>query len=90
MGALNRVGDLFYRGDEWERAKAAYRQVLAQYPTETTRTAAARLALAEILYREERFREAIDLYEKELDLRSYQDPIYSSHGRLHPKVRRLR
>ncbi len=76
MGALNRVGDLFYRGDEWEGAKAAYRQVLVQYPVETTQTAAARLALAEILYRQERFREAIDLYERELALRSYQDPIY--------------
>jgi CHAT domain-containing protein/Tol biopolymer transport system component/Tfp pilus assembly protein PilF len=76
MGALNRVGDLFYRGDEWERAKAAYRQVLDQYRMAATQTAAARLALAEILYREERFREAIDLYEKELDLRSYQDPLY--------------
>jgi CHAT domain-containing protein/tetratricopeptide (TPR) repeat protein/Tol biopolymer transport system component len=76
MGALNRLGDLFYRGNEWERAKAAFRQVLAQYPIATTQTASARLALAEILYREERFREAIDLYEKELGLRSYQDHIY--------------
>jgi CHAT domain-containing protein/tetratricopeptide (TPR) repeat protein len=76
MGALNRAGDLLYAGDEWARAKAAYRQVLDEFPEVATQTAAARLALAEILYREERFRQALDLYEAELRLRPREDRIY--------------
>ncbi|MBI5016263.1 MAG: CHAT domain-containing protein [Deltaproteobacteria bacterium] len=76
MGALNRVGDLFFGADEWARAKAAYREVLQDFPVVATRTAAARLALAEILYREERYREAIDLYETEIGQRPEEDPIY--------------
>ena len=76
MGALNRAGDLLYAGDEWARAKAAYRQVLDEFPEVATQTAAARLALAEILYREERFRQALDLYEAELGLRPREDRIY--------------
>jgi CHAT domain-containing protein/tetratricopeptide (TPR) repeat protein/Tol biopolymer transport system component len=76
-GALNRVGDAYFATDEWDKAKSAYRQVLEQFPNATmTQTAAARLALAEILYREERFRQAIDLYESEIALRPYDDRIY--------------
>ncbi|QTA84553.1 CHAT domain-containing protein [Desulfonema magnum] len=75
-GALNRVGDLFFASDEWHKAKAAYYQVLEQFSKPTTQTAAARLSLAEILYREERFRQALDLYETELGLRAYEDNIY--------------
>ena len=52
MGAWNRIGDLAYRADEWARAKDAYRTVLDKFPPLTMPTAAARFALAEILYRE--------------------------------------
>ena len=45
-----------------------------QPPTQVT---AARLALAEILYREELFRQALDLYEKEMVYRPYEDRLYS-------------
>ncbi len=76
MGALNRVGDLLYAAEEWARAKAAYRQVLDEFPLVATQSAAARLALAEILYREERFRQALDLYEAELRVRPEEDRIY--------------
>jgi CHAT domain-containing protein/tetratricopeptide (TPR) repeat protein len=76
MGALNRAGDLLFAGNEWARARAAYRQVLDEFPETGAQTAAARLALAEILYREERFREALDLYETELRARPVEDRIY--------------
>lgn len=76
MGALNRVGDAYYRADEWAEAKSAYRQVLDVFPVATTQTAAARLALAEILFREERFREALDLYQAEIGIRGSEDRIF--------------
>ena len=75
MGALNRLGDLFFNAGEWSKAKPAYRQVIEQFSVSNTQTAAARLALAEILYREERFREALDLYEAEITLRPQDDHI---------------
>ncbi len=76
MGAWNRIGDIYFAADEWLRAKNAYRQVLERFPAISTQTAAARLALAEILYREERFRQALDLYEKEMNTRPYEDHLY--------------
>ena len=76
MGAWNRIGDIYFAADEWSRAKNAYRQVLERFPVVPTQTAAARLALAEILYREERFRQALDLYEKEMTLQPYEDYLY--------------
>jgi len=76
MGALNRIGDLYYETDELDQAKAAFVNVLDSYPVLTTQTAAARLSLAEILFREEQFRAAIDLYEKEISLRDSTDRIY--------------
>ena len=76
MGALNRIGDLYYASGDLVQAKAAYQNVLDAYPALTTQTAAARLSLAEILYREERFRAAIDLYEQEISLRDAGDRIY--------------
>ena len=76
MGAWNRIGDLHFADNEWDAAKEAYRQVLETFPTATTQTAAARLALAEILYREERFRQALNLYETEIAKRPYEDHIY--------------
>ncbi len=76
MGAWNRMGDIYFAADEWTRAKNAYRQVLDRFPVVPTQTAAARLALAEILYREERFRQALDLYEKEMTTRPYEDTLY--------------
>ena len=76
MGAWNRIGDLAYRGDDWVRAKDAYRTVLEQFPPVGTPTAAARFALAEILYREERFAEATALYEKEMEQHPEDAPLY--------------
>ena len=66
MGAWNRIGDLAYRANEWAKAKDAYRTVLDKFPPLVTPTAAARFALAEILYREERYAEATALYEKQM------------------------
>ena len=77
MAALNRVGDIYYDEDEWAQAKAAYREVLNNFLQINTQTAAARLALAEINYKEERFRKALDLYEKEMGKRKpYEDNVY--------------
>jgi len=76
IGALNRIGDLYFETDEWSRAKGAYHEVLERFPFASRQTAAARLALAEILYREERFRAALDLYETELGARNRSDHIY--------------
>ncbi len=74
--ALNRIGDLLYATDKWADAKRAYRQALEQFTDQTTQSAAARLSLAEIYYREDRFRQALDLYEKEISVRPYEDRIY--------------
>lgn len=79
LGALNRLGDVYYAADEWSKAKDAYRQALSgakDTPQVTTQLAAARLALAEILYREERFHQALDLYETEMASRPYEDRLY--------------
>ncbi len=76
MGALNRIGDLFYNADQPTSAKSAYRHVIDTWPILTTQTAAARLSLAEILFKEEQFRQAIDLYETEIHLRKTTDRIY--------------
>ena len=75
MGALNRIGDLFYSINEWTQAKAVYYQTLEQFKVVNTQTSAARLSLAEILYQEERFRQALDLYEAEIAQRPYEDNI---------------
>lgn len=75
-GALNRIGDLYYDAREYDKAKEAYTEVLRRFPGLTSQTAAARLSLAEIYYREERFRRALDLYEKELSVRPFDDRIY--------------
>ncbi|MDQ7834058.1 MAG: CHAT domain-containing protein [Humidesulfovibrio sp.] len=87
LGALNRLGDVYYASDEWSKAKDAYRQALdnanawqKQSPQNAsqvaTQVAAARLALAEILYREERFHQALDLYESEMASRPFEDRLY--------------
>lgn len=87
LGALNRLGDVYYAADEWSKAKDAYRQALdgansshqdtPQLSAQvSTQIAAARLALAEILYREERFHQALDLYETEMASRPYEDRLY--------------
>jgi len=76
MGAWNRSGDLAYRANEWARAKNDYRTVLEQFAPLPTPTAAARFALAEVLYREERYAEAIALYERELKEQPEDAPIY--------------
>jgi CHAT domain-containing protein/Tol biopolymer transport system component len=77
MGAWNRIGDLAYRANEWARAKDAYRTVLDKFPPLTTPTAAARFALAEILYREERYAEATALYEKQMAGLAEEAPLYN-------------
>ncbi len=74
--ALNRIGDLYYEADEWARAKSAFREVMKRFSGDDYSKAAAALALAEILYMEERFRQAIDLYERELKIRPEEDRIY--------------
>ena len=90
MGALNRMGDMAFQKGDWAQAKRWYREVLNRYkgPDKSsskheppctqlpTQVAAARLALAEILYREELFRQALDLYEKEMAFRPYEDRLY--------------
>ena len=76
MGGWNRIGDLAYKGGDWVRAKDAYRTVLEQFPPLATPTAAARFALAEILYREERYGEATSLYEKEMTQHPEDAPLY--------------
>jgi len=76
IGALIRMGDIYYNHNAWEKAKSVYTEVIETYPDYKYQTAPAKLALAEILYKEERFKKAIDLYEKEMDSRSYDDVIY--------------
>ncbi len=75
IGALNRIGDLYFSNDEWAKAKSAYQEVLDNFTYISTGTAAARLALAEIYYREERFKRALELYESEIQLRPREDEI---------------
>ncbi len=81
MGALNRMGDMAFQAGDWPQAKRWYREVLNEYARgeggrPPTQVAAARLALAEILYREELFSQALDLYEKEMAYRPYEDRLY--------------
>ena len=76
MGAWNRQGDVAYRANEWARAKDAYRTVLEKFPVIPTPTAAARFALAEVLYREERYAEATALYETEMSQQAEDTPLY--------------
>lgn len=76
MGAWNRQGDVAYRANEWARAKDAYRTVLEKFPVIPTPTAAARFALAEVLYREERYGEAKALYETEMNQQPEDTPLY--------------
>lgn len=79
LGAQNRLGDVYYAADEWAKAKDAYRQSIEsarETPQVATQLAAARLALAEILYREERFHQALDLYETEMAARPFEDRLY--------------
>ncbi len=76
MGAWNRQGDVAYRANEWAKAKDAYRTVLEKFPPVSSPTAAARFALAEVLYREERYAEAKSLYEIEMNERPEDTPLY--------------
>lgn len=76
MGGWNRQGDIAYRANEWAKAKDAYRTVLEKFPVIPTPTAAARFALAEVLYREERYAEAKGLYEIEMNQNLEDTPLY--------------
>lgn len=79
IGAQNRLGDVYFTADEWAKAKDAYRQSIASAsgtPQAATQLAAARMALAEILYLEERFHQALDLYETEMAARPFEDRLY--------------
>ncbi len=75
VGALNRLGDLYYQQDELERAMQTYRQVLDQFAP-SAQTLAARLALAEIYYRQQRYRQALSLYESELGGQELNPRLY--------------
>ena len=76
MGAWNRQGDVAYGAGEWTAAKDAYRTVLEKFPVVASATAAARFALAELLYREERYAEAKGLYETEMNEQPEETPLY--------------
>jgi len=79
LGAQNRLGDVYFAADEWTKAKDAYRQSIdaaRDNKQAATQLAAARLSLAEILYREERFHQALDLYETEMAGRPFEDRLY--------------
>ncbi len=76
MAAFNRIGDLYYAAGDRESAKSAYQIVIDSFAEKNTPAAAARFSLAELLYREERFRQALDLYEKEISQRPTTDRIY--------------
>ncbi len=76
MAAFNRIGDLYYTAGDLDSAKSAYQTVIESFTEMNTPAAAARFSLAEILYQEERFRQALDLYEKEISLRPSTDRIY--------------
>ncbi len=76
MGAWNRQGDLAHHAGEWARAKDAYRTVLEKFPVVPSPTAAARFALAEVLFREERYAEAKGLYETEMKEQTEETPLY--------------
>ncbi len=75
LGALTRMGDLYFADDQWERAKELYGEAVRRFPAPGIQTGAARLALAEILYREERFRQALDLYGKTIELNPAEEHI---------------
>lgn len=77
LGALNRMGDLYFSVDKWGRAKKMYEEAIRKFPNTGEQTAAARLSLAEILYREERFRQALDLYGQTIDLNPEEEHIRS-------------
>ncbi len=76
MAAFNRIGDLYYAAGNRESAKSAYQTVIDSFAEKSTPAAAARFSLAELLYQEERFRQALDLYEKEIERRLSTDRIY--------------
>ncbi|WP_156816728.1 CHAT domain-containing protein [Desulfovibrio oxyclinae] len=74
--ALNRVGDLLLKRDETPGARSVYRQVLTEFSDSGRPAAAARLALAELLYREARYADAVDLYEGALGPEAVEDDVY--------------
>lgn len=76
MGALNRIGDLYFANDEWAKAKDAFRKVIETFTKKNRQTVSARLSLAEIYYREERFQKALQLYESEISMRSDEDTVF--------------
>ncbi|GAB4296841.1 MAG: hypothetical protein Fur0034_06320 [Desulfuromonadia bacterium] len=72
----NRIGDIHIRQNERAKGKDAYRTVIGQIPPAGSATAAARFALAELLYQEGRYAEAKGLYETELAGRPEESSIY--------------
>ena len=77
MGANNRIGDMYFDERKWSKAKAAYMRVLEEFSADSSNQyAAARLSLAEILYREEQFYKALQLYENEMANHAYEDYLY--------------
>ncbi|WP_207688061.1 tetratricopeptide repeat protein [Desulfonema limicola] len=81
MGALNRIGDIYYKNNEWAMAKNAYQQVIESFSSARIQKAKAVFSLAEILYKQEQFRQALDLYESDINESSmgqgaYDDNLY--------------
>jgi len=76
MAAFNRIGDLYYAAGDRDRAKSAYQTVIDGFTEKNPPAAAARFSMAEMLYQEERFRQALDLYEQEIENRPSTDRIY--------------
>ncbi|MDM8516979.1 CHAT domain-containing protein [Desulfobacterales bacterium HSG16] len=77
IGALNRIGDLYFAANDWTRAKNAYQEVVNRFVSHSSQAVAARLSLAEILFKEKRYRQALSLYETEIEARPYEDWIYN-------------
>jgi CHAT domain-containing protein len=74
--AWNRMGDEYHRAGEDQQAANAYSTTLAKFSDTGAPVVAARMALAEILYDQERFQRALDLYETEMAERPAEDRIY--------------
>ncbi len=74
--AWNRMGDEYYQGGEHQQAANAYSTTLSRFGDTGQPVVAARMALAEILYDQQRFQRALDLYETEMAERASEDRIY--------------
>ncbi len=62
--AQNRIADVYYRNNEFARAKDEYRKVITgkAFANEPEQIAAAQFALAQILYEETQYKKCLDIY----------------------------